>query len=57
MVAVVLVSMSVLTSAGAADLLTPRLSLLQRDKAFGGICPTPPWYRGWSRIAPFVCGE
>jgi hypothetical protein len=55
--AVVLVSVNVLTSAHAADLLAPRLSLLERDKAFGDICHTPSWYRGWSRLAPFVCGE
>jgi hypothetical protein len=53
--AVVVLAMNVLTSAQAAELIAPRLSL-EREAAFGDICRPPPWYRGFSRIAPFVCG-
>jgi hypothetical protein len=50
--AVVLLAMNVLTSAQAAELIA--LSL-EREAVFGDICRPPPWYRGWSRMAPFVC--
>jgi hypothetical protein len=53
--AVVLLA-NVLTSAQAAELIAPPLSL-ERETAFGDICRPPPWYGGWSRMAPFVCSE
>ena len=50
--AVMLLAMNAVPSAQAADLLAPPP---ERHGAFGDICRPPPWYRGWSRIAPFVC--
>jgi hypothetical protein len=54
--AVVVLAMNVLTSAQGAELIAPPLPL-ERETAFGDICRPPPWYRGWSRMAPFVCSE
>ena len=42
-------------SAEAAELLLS--AAVERPAAFGDVCRPPPWYRGWSRIAPFVCNE
>jgi hypothetical protein len=53
-VAIVLLTTNALPSAQAADLIAPPL---EARAAFGDICPTPPWHRGWSRMAPFVCNE
>jgi len=54
--AVVPLAMNILTSAQAADLIAPPLSL-ERETAFGDICRPPPWYRGWPRsCAANLCG-
>ena len=49
-----LLAMNALPSAQAADLIAPPL---ERHAAYGDICWPPPWLRGWSRIAPFVCDD
>jgi len=49
-----LLAMNALPSAQAADLIAPPL---ERHAAYGDICRPPPWLRGWSRIAPFVCDD
>jgi hypothetical protein len=55
--AVMLLAMNALQSARAADLLAPPLETLETRAAFGDICLPPPWLRGWSRMAPFVCDD
>jgi hypothetical protein len=52
--AVMLLGITALPSAQAADLIAPPL---HAALAFGDICPAPPWHRGWTRMAPFVCNE
>jgi hypothetical protein len=54
--AVVLLVMNALPSAQAADLIAPPLET-HVAVGLGDICPVPPWHRGWSRLAPFVCNE
>jgi hypothetical protein len=51
--AVVLLAVNAMPSAQAADLIAPPLE----RHAAGDVCPAPPWHRGWTRLAPFVCNE